>query len=63
MSFLKAAYMNLNYGIVSVDIAMHNPIRKRPLLLKDFSVFISWATSTVKGPNCQEANLLPECPA
>lgn len=62
MSCLKVAYKNPNNDIVSVVMAIHNPVIKRPLFLKDFSVFISWTTLTVEGPNCQETNTFLEFP-
>lgn len=62
MSFLKVACKNLSHGIVSVVMAIHNPVRKRHLFLEDFRVFISWTTLTVEGANCQEANAFLECP-
>lgn len=49
ISFLMVEYKNLNHNMVSVVVAIHNPVTERPLLLKDFSVFVSWTTLTVEG--------------
>lgn len=58
ISFLKVEYKNLNHNTVSVVMAIHNPVTKRPLLLKDFNVFISWTTLTIEGNKLSGSKLV-----